>query len=1170
MKIENHKKNIIMPTILPKKNEKNSIKNIIKKNYTSYSKLSEVKLITIGLASPERIKQWSEKMLPNGKILGEVMNANTLHHKTFKPQKGGLFCERIFGPLKDFECACGKPMKSLTKKNENLIKQKQEISNLNNSNEKNINFETNTLYQKSKKIINLNKSILGASEVNSILPQGQIDLDSSKSNNQLKTFCNICEVEYTWSVMRRYQLGYIKLISPVTHVWYLKGNPSYLSILLDIKKRHLEYINYCSETLTLENVLKGGTLTSKSSDIVSSWKKLKLKIKSEQKNSFNETKLFKENSKFNTNSDPDRIKQSLFLKTNFKSKFISYTKICESLNKNNKTFNEQINSTNYLSNILENERNKLKEVDYSYKNHFLTKYLSISNLNTNKTNVLSKLTYTLTNVQKLKKRNDLKFKKFDFTKNFLNRNKEIDLSNSIVSLPSSKSPASSCSLVDMKTIQSRFFGVKKNPIFDIKMNNMDAAYMVSSKHPDAFLNDLKFLKCLKNYSQKLFSSFKNLKYLNTLILQSKNSFKICNENNKNTNFPLNNNSDKFKYKNFRVENTFFESNSKKLKIFPIKKILKKISVSAYILVKINVFSQKTINKNLINLAWEKVSHEAYIKALVRSNQILNRVNFGYYDRNLCFNTNEKDFLNRPSYIIKDNAGRSSINLEFLFKKIKKRVYNLLKITQEKISNSKINNFSNKSELLPAGSFQAAFRKNKLELFTLSSFPGSFAIELISTFLLNDINIISNLLTEKKKSTNYLMTSIVKNEFKSIIKIKQILKIITQDLTSIFIKTILKNKNFKLNFWFKYQKSNFNFNKSSYLTIFTTPYLKSDFLKLNQFNEIKTDLINHFLFTNLEFVYKKLIYSFFQKNKNVKKIVEIEKRITEKNMPKSNLIKYKNNLDIKFFKNYLKLNKVKLFKNKLEANFVVNKSYSKNVKLKDYYEQSALLAGPAMEAKDIGSKPVKSAYIVGSDHTATTIKTKKLFNNIYCLSHRERWEVENDWNFLYYYVTVQKSNTSDDNKNPYLVGATMTDPAISSMRTDSMRLPLTSLNGALSENRKSSFNIFEGNESSNQTYLITSHEKIIYNYRNRFENIYKTDFLNCLKDSNIGENSQNSLGGILTNRLFLNSSTLFSGPGIVQLLLSEFNFFEIKKIDKQNRILLYQLNKQIIKLKKKNL
>jgi DNA-directed RNA polymerase subunit beta' len=233
-----------------------------KKFYTSYSKLSEVKLITIGLASPERIKQWAEKTLPNGKILGEVINANTLHHKTFKPQKGGLFCERIFGPLKDFECACGKPLK-FKKESEPII------SNLLTGSS---NYKTNDLLKENNIMPpeqNLNNSILG-------------DIGTKTRN-----FCNTCEVEYTWSVMRRYQLGYIKLISPVTHVWYLKGNPSYLSILLDIKKRHLEYITYCSETLTLENALKGSNIssrnankvgTTKSSDIVSSWKKLKEQI----------------------------------------------------------------------------------------------------------------------------------------------------------------------------------------------------------------------------------------------------------------------------------------------------------------------------------------------------------------------------------------------------------------------------------------------------------------------------------------------------------------------------------------------------------------------------------------------------------------------------------------------------------------------------------------------------------------------------------------------------------------------------------------------------------------------------------------------------------------------------------------------------------------------------
>nr|YP_009240240.1 beta subunit of RNA polymerase [Ankyra judayi]AMO01332.1 beta subunit of RNA polymerase [Ankyra judayi] len=161
---------------------------------SSYSKLHELKLINIGLASSERIKQWSEKTLPNGKIIGQVTNANTLHHKTLKPQKGGLFCERIFGPLKDFECACGKNQRPAEDKQQQIFEHQS--------------------------------------------------LD--------RLFCPKCDVEYTWSVIRRYQLGYIQLVSPVTHAWYLKATPSYLSILLDIKKRHLEYIIYSSETMTLE------------------------------------------------------------------------------------------------------------------------------------------------------------------------------------------------------------------------------------------------------------------------------------------------------------------------------------------------------------------------------------------------------------------------------------------------------------------------------------------------------------------------------------------------------------------------------------------------------------------------------------------------------------------------------------------------------------------------------------------------------------------------------------------------------------------------------------------------------------------------------------------------------------------------------------------------------
>lgn len=229
----------------------NSINNLNEvgseqKFYTSYSKLAEIKLITLDLPTKNTIKRWAQKF-PNKKMVGKVMNANTLHHKTFKPQKGGLFCEKIFGPLKDFTCACGK------------------LSNA-------------TQYKAELKT--------------PILP----NLESKKENtiNSLKVndklvpikFCPDCDVEYTWSVIRRYQLGYIELESPITHVWYLKGSPSYLSILLNMPKKNLEYITYCSETLTLENLIKKSAhsgIGSTPNEIFSSWKKLmtpKLEVKS--------------------------------------------------------------------------------------------------------------------------------------------------------------------------------------------------------------------------------------------------------------------------------------------------------------------------------------------------------------------------------------------------------------------------------------------------------------------------------------------------------------------------------------------------------------------------------------------------------------------------------------------------------------------------------------------------------------------------------------------------------------------------------------------------------------------------------------------------------------------------------------------------------------------------
>ena len=64
--------------------------------------------IKINLASPERIREWGQRILPNGQIVGEVTKPETINYRTFKPETDGLFCERIFGPVKNWECHCGK------------------------------------------------------------------------------------------------------------------------------------------------------------------------------------------------------------------------------------------------------------------------------------------------------------------------------------------------------------------------------------------------------------------------------------------------------------------------------------------------------------------------------------------------------------------------------------------------------------------------------------------------------------------------------------------------------------------------------------------------------------------------------------------------------------------------------------------------------------------------------------------------------------------------------------------------------------------------------------------------------------------------------------------------------------------------------------------------------
>nr|YP_009770826.1 RNA polymerase beta' subunit [Lysidice rhodostegia]QIT01528.1 RNA polymerase beta' subunit [Lysidice rhodostegia] len=134
--------------------------------------------LRIGSVSPQQISAWAKKILPNGEMVGEVTKPYTFHYKTNKPEKDGLFCERIFGPIKSGICACG------------------------------------------------NYRVIG-------------------NKKEEPKFCEQCGVEFVDSRIRRYQMGYIKLACPVTHVWYLKRLPSYIANLLDKPLKELEGLVYC-------------------------------------------------------------------------------------------------------------------------------------------------------------------------------------------------------------------------------------------------------------------------------------------------------------------------------------------------------------------------------------------------------------------------------------------------------------------------------------------------------------------------------------------------------------------------------------------------------------------------------------------------------------------------------------------------------------------------------------------------------------------------------------------------------------------------------------------------------------------------------------------------------------------------------------------------------------
>lgn len=127
----------------------------------------------IGIASPEKILEWSH---------GEVTKPETINYRTLKAETDGLFCEKIFGPTKDWECKCGKYKKMRYK----------------------------------------------------------------------GTICDKCGVEVTSSKVRRERMGHIALACPVSHIWYFKGTPSRIGLILEIAPRQLERVLYFAAYIVLD------------------------------------------------------------------------------------------------------------------------------------------------------------------------------------------------------------------------------------------------------------------------------------------------------------------------------------------------------------------------------------------------------------------------------------------------------------------------------------------------------------------------------------------------------------------------------------------------------------------------------------------------------------------------------------------------------------------------------------------------------------------------------------------------------------------------------------------------------------------------------------------------------------------------------------------------------
>ncbi len=220
--------------------------------------------IKINLASPTRIRGWAERILSNGNIVGEVIKPETINYRTFKPEIDGLFCEKIFGPIKSWECSCGK-------------------------------------YKQTR-------------------DQGRV--------------CELCGVELTESKVRRHRMGYVKLLTPIAHIWYLKSRPSYIAKILNKPVEFIESIIYSNE------------------------------VKNNKTKSFSETKL-NTNKFLNLFNEEDEKKDIINLEMNTQSGTVWLHKLLQNID----IIKEIKNSRNELLKVIDIKNQVIKNQQKEFKNN---------------------------------------------------------------------------------------------------------------------------------------------------------------------------------------------------------------------------------------------------------------------------------------------------------------------------------------------------------------------------------------------------------------------------------------------------------------------------------------------------------------------------------------------------------------------------------------------------------------------------------------------------------------------------------------------------------------------------------------------------------------------------------------------------------------------------------